>query len=215
VIVNTRSNRAEADGVVKEIEAAGGKAMAAVADVVDAPTIEKILAAAVERFGPIDILINNAALRAEKSLEQMSFEEWRRITGVILDGAFICVKACLPHLKKNSSGAIVNVGGMSSHTGAAHRPHVVTAKAGLAGFTRALAHELAGKVRVNTVTPAVMQAPRPAGQPEPPHHSFVNLLVGRRGLPEDIAAAVRFLCGPQAGYITGQNIHVNGGAFLG
>jgi 3-oxoacyl-[acyl-carrier protein] reductase len=215
VIVNTRSNRAEADGVVKEVEAAGGKAMAAVADVVDAPAIEKILAAAVERFGPIDILINNAALRAEKSLEQMSFEEWRRITGVILDGAFICVKACLPHLKKNSSGAIVNVGGMSSHTGAAHRPHVVTAKAGLAGFTRALAHELAGKVRVNTVTPAVMQAPRPAGQPEPPHHSFVNLLVGRRGLPEDIAAAVRFLCGPQAGYITGQNIHVNGGAFLG
>jgi 3-oxoacyl-[acyl-carrier protein] reductase len=145
----------------------------------------------------------------------MSFEEWRRITGVILDGAFICVKACLPHLKKNGSGAIVNVGGMSSHTGAAHRPHVVTAKAGLAGFTRALAHELAGKVRVNTVTPAVMQAPRPAGQPEPPHHSFVNLLVGRRGLPEDIAAAVRFLCGPQAGYITGQNMHVNGGAFLG
>ena len=92
----------------------------------------------------------------------------------------------------------------------------VTAKAGLIGFTRALAHELApDKIRVNTVTPGVMAAPRPAGQPEPQHHSLVHALAGRRGEPSDIAAAVRFLCGPGASFITGQNIQVNGGTFLG
>ena len=92
----------------------------------------------------------------------------------------------------------------------------MTAKAGLIGFTRALAHELApDKIRVNTVTPGVMSAPRPAGQPEPQHHSLVRALVGRRGEPSDIAAAVRFLCGPGASFITGQNIQVNGGMFLG
>jgi 3-oxoacyl-[acyl-carrier protein] reductase len=111
---------------------------------------------------------------------------------------------------------IVNIGGLSAHTGAARRPHVVTAKAGLVGFTRALAHELApDKIRVNTVTPGLMAAPRPAGQPVPQHHALVHALVGRRGEPADVAAAVRFLCGPDASFITGQNIQVNGGTFLG
>ena len=215
VVVNVRSNRAEADAVVSEIQKAGGKAMTGVADVMDRPDVQKMVDAAVERFGRIDILVNNAALRAEKSLEDMTLEEWRRVVGVILGGAFICVKACLPHLKKSGQGAIVNVGGLSAHTGAAHRPHVVTGKAGLVGFTRALAHELAGQVRVNTVTPGVMATPRPAGAPVPQHHSFATPLVGRRGEPDDIAAAVRFLAGPGAAFITGQNIQVNGGAFLG
>src|SRR5260370_704596 len=90
------------------------------------------------------------------------------------------------------------------------------AKAGRVGFTRGLAHELArDKIRVNTVTPGLMAAPRPAGQPVPQHHSLVQALVGRRGEPSDIAAAVRFLCGPGASFITGQNIQVNGGTFFG
>jgi 3-oxoacyl-[acyl-carrier protein] reductase len=214
VVVNVRANRAEAEAVVKEIESKGGRAIAGIADVADALAVERMVAAAVERFGRIDILVNNAAVRAEKPLQDMSLEEWRRVVGVILDGAFICVKACLPHLMKSDAAAIVNVGGLSAHTGAAHRAHVVAAKAGLVGFTRALAHEFAGKIRVNTVTPGLMQTPRPAGQPEPQHHSFSQPLVGRRGLPEDIAEVVRFLAGPRAGYITGQNYQLNGGAYL-
>ena len=111
---------------------------------------------------------------------------------------------------------IVNIGGLSApYRRRARHPHVVAAKAGLIGFTRALAHELAeDKIRVNTVTPGLMSAPRPAGQPVP-HHSLVHALAGRRGEPADIAAAVRFLCGPGASFITGQNIQVNGGTFLG
>jgi 3-oxoacyl-[acyl-carrier protein] reductase len=216
VVVNARSNLKEAEAVAGEIERAGGNALAVTADVADADAVERMVATAVARFGRIDILVNNAAVRAEQAFEQMTLADWRAVTSIILDGAFNCVKACLPYLKQSGSGVIVNIGGLSAHTGAARRPHVVTAKAGLIGFTRALAHELAGdKIRVNTVTPGLMSAPRPAGQPEPQHHSLVHALVGRRGLPDDIAAAVRFICGPGASFITGQNIQVNGGTFLG
>src|SRR6185295_1177071 len=140
VVVNVRSNRAEADAVVKEIESKGGKAMDALA------------AVALKQFGRIDCLINNVAQRGEKAIEDMSFEEWRLITGVVLDGAFHCVKACLPAIKKSDMGSIVNVGGLTGAMGAPDRAHVVTAKAGLAGFSRALAMELAPrKITVNTL----------------------------------------------------------------
>jgi 3-oxoacyl-[acyl-carrier protein] reductase len=216
VVVNARVNRAEAENVAGEIERTGGKAIAAIADVADASAVEKMITAAVAHFGRIDILVNNAAVRAEQAFEKMTPAEWRAVTAIILDGAFNCVHACLPHLKRAGAGVIVNIGGLSAHTGAARRAHVVTAKAGLVGFTRALAHELApDRIRVNTVTPGVMATPRAAGQPEPAHHSLVQALVGRRGVPEDIAAVVRFLCGPGASFITGQNIQANGGTFLG
>ena len=216
VLVNVRSNRAEADAVVRQIEAAGGKAAPLVADVADAATVAAMVKEAAARFGRIDILINNAALRREKPLEAMSYEEWREIMAVTLDGAFHCVKACLPYLKQSGAGAIVNIGGLSAHTGAKDRAHVITAKAGIVGFTRALATDLADdNITVNCVSPGLIGTPRPAGQPEPQHHSTHNTLTGKRGAPGDIAEAVRFLCGPGARYITGQTIHVNGGAYLG
>jgi 3-oxoacyl-[acyl-carrier protein] reductase len=215
IVVNARANAQEAQAVAGEIERAGGKALAVTADVADAEAVGRMVEDAAARFGRIDILVNNAAVRAEQAFESMTLADWRAVTAVILDGAFNCVKASLPHLKRSGAGVIVNVGGLSAHTGAARRPHVVTAKAGLVGFTRALAHELAAdNIRVNTVTPGLMATPRPAGQPEPQHHAMVRSLVGRRGEPADIAAAVRFLCGPGAGFVTGQNIQVNGGTFL-
>jgi 3-oxoacyl-[acyl-carrier protein] reductase len=215
VLVNARSNKAEADAVAREIEAAGGTALAFLADVADPKAVQAMAAATAEQLGGIDFLINNAALRGEKPLEEMSYADWRRIMDVTLDGAFHCVKACLSHLKASSVGAIVNIGGLSAHTGSKDRAHVVTAKAGIVGLTRALAHDLAAhKITVNCVSPGLMDTPRPKSA-EPAHHATNKTLFGHRGAPNEIAGTVRFLCGPAARYITGQTIHVNGGAYLG
>ena len=216
VVVNVRSNRAEADAVVAEIEKAGGQAITALADVADAQAVNAMAQAAVTRFGRIDYLINNASLRTERSLEQMSFEDWRAVLGCTLDGAFHCVKACLPQLKASGAAAIINIGGMSGHAGASNRAHVGTAKAGLVGFTRALAHDLAAdNVTANLVVPGLIGTSRLPGAAPPTHQATHNRLVGRPGTPDEVAALVRFLCGPTARYITGQTVHANGGAYLG
>jgi 3-oxoacyl-[acyl-carrier protein] reductase len=216
ILVNARSNRAEADAVAREIEAAGGKAFVHIGDVADAGQVQAMAEMAVKHFGRIDILVNNAALRREKPFAEMSYAEWREIMNVTLDGTFHCVKACLPHLKKCGAGTIVNIGGLSAHTGARDRAHVVTAKAGIVGFTRALAHDLASDgITVNCVVPGLIGTPRPKDKPEPAHHLTHQTITGERGRPEDVAAAVRFLCGPGARYVNGQAIHTNGGAYLG
>ncbi len=216
IIVNARSNRAEADAVAREIEAAGVRALAHIADVADAGAVQAMADMAVKHFGRIDILVNNAALRREKPFAEMSYLEWREILDVTLDGAFHCTKACLPALRKSGAGTIVNIGGLSAHTGATNRAHVVTAKAGIVGFTRALAHDLASDgITVNCIVPGLIGTPRPKDRPEPAHRLSHQTITGERGRPDDVAAAVRFLCSPGARYITGQAIHANGGAYLG
>jgi 3-oxoacyl-[acyl-carrier protein] reductase len=216
IVVNARSNHAEADRLAGEIESAGGQALVHIGDVADAKAVRTMADAAVKQFGRIDILVNNAALRREQPFAEMSYAEWREILDVTLDGAFHCVKACLPVLKKSGQGTIINIGGLSAHTGAKDRAHVVTAKAGIIGFTRALAHDLAPDgITVNCVVPGLIGTPRPTGKPEPAHHLTHQTITGERGRPEDVAATVRFLCGPGARYINGQAIHANGGAYLG
>ena len=215
VLVNARSNQSEAEAVVREIEASGGKAIVHIGDVADAKAVQAMADAAVKAFGRIDILVNNAALRREKSFAEMDYAEWREILDVTLDGTFHCIKACLPALQKSGAGTIVNIGGLSAHTGARNRAHVVTAKAGIVGFTRALANDLASDgITVNCVVPGLIGTPRPRDKPEPAHHLTHNTITGARGKPEDVAAMVRFLCGPAARYITGQAIHANGGAYM-
>ena len=216
ILVNARSNRAEADAVAREIEGLGAKALVHVGDVADAKAVQAMADAAAAHFGRLDILVNNAALRREKPFAEMSYAEWREIMDVTLDGAFHCVKACLPALRNSGAGTIVNIGGLSAHTGAKDRAHVVTAKSGLIGFTRALAHDLADDgITVNCVVPGLINTARPKDRPEPAHHLIHQTLTGERGRPEDVAAIVRFLCSPAARYINGQAIHANGGTYLG
>ena len=215
VIVNVRSNKAEAGEVAAEIARDGGRAIAAVADVVDETAVHAMVEDAVKQLGRLDYLVNNAALRQERTFDEMTFSEWREVLGVTLDGAFHCAKACLPYLKASGVGAIVNIGGLSAHTGSKHRAHVTTAKLGLVGFTRGLAHDLAQDgITVNLVAPGTIDTARKADAARPAHHLINNTLTGKRGAPDDVAAMIRFLCGPGARYVTGQTIHVNGGAYL-
>ena len=215
VVINVRSNQIEAEGVVREIEAGGSKAVAVIGDIGDEKTADALAETALKRFGRIDILVNNAALRREKPIGDMSYAEWREVMNVILDGTFRCVHACLPALKK-SGGSIINIGGMSAHIGSKDRAHVITAKAALVGFSRALAHDLAAdKITANCVVPGAIDTTRPASSQNPAHHLTHGTITGERGKAEDVAAMVRYLCGPGGRYVTGQTIHVSGGAYLG
>jgi 3-oxoacyl-[acyl-carrier protein] reductase len=216
VVVNALNSTDDAAQTVAMVKSAGGRAALHLADVTDAKAVEAMVAAAVREFGRLDMLVNNAAIRSETPFGDMSHAEWQRILSVVLDGAFICTQACLPHLSRAGGGAVVNIGGMTAHKGAANRAHVVAAKAGLAGLTRALALDLAPRgITVNCVVPGTIETLRGLpGAPERPAHRQTLPPVGRRGEPDEVAAAVRFLCGPGARYITGQSLHVNGGGYM-
>lgn len=215
VVVHARKSGAEVEAVVAEIERRGGRAIGALADVTDSEGMARVVLAARERLGPVDLLVNNAAVREATSIDAIDLARWRALTGVILDGAYVCVKACLGSLRASGRGSIVSIGGMTGHTGAVGRPHVAAAKAGLVGLTRALALELArDRITVNCVVPGRIETVRGDSAGARSHAGEGDTPLGRRGTPEEIASAVRFLAGPGARYITGQTLHVNGGAFL-
>jgi 3-oxoacyl-[acyl-carrier protein] reductase len=213
VMVNANTSRAEAEKTVGMI---GSKADLHIADVTKPAQVNALVEATVKRFGRIDFLVNNAAVRFETEFSAITYEEWRQVLTIVLDGAFLCAQAVLPHMKKAGGGTIVNIGGQTGHRGAAERAHVITAKAGLAGMTKALAMDLAPhKITVNCVVPGTIESQRGLpGVPDRPAHRMTVPPIGRRGEPEEIAAMVRMLCGPDARYITGQAIHVNGGGYL-
>jgi 3-oxoacyl-[acyl-carrier protein] reductase len=213
VVINAKSSAADAEAVVREVRDAGGQAVAKIADVGQPEAAASLIEAAIDAFGRLDILVNNAAVRREVDFERLDYQEWRAITATILDGAYLCAHAAAPHLITAGGGSIVNIGGLSSFTGATRRAHVIAAKAGLVGLTRALAHDLAPhRITVNCVAPGLIDTARRG--PEPAHHAKHATLVGRRGTPEEVAAVVRYLCGPEARYITGQTLHANGGVFM-
>jgi 3-oxoacyl-[acyl-carrier protein] reductase len=215
VVVNTRHSADEAALVVDEIRKAGGRADVQMADIAVPDEVAGLVEASVRKFGGLDILVNNASIRREVDFADLDYGEWRDILATTLDGAYLCCHAALPHLIRSSRGSIVNIGGLSAHTGSARRAHVVAAKAGLVGLTKALAHDLGPHgITVNCVAPGMIDTARPESAPAPAHHASRQPLPGRRGTPEEIAAAVRFLCGPHARYITGQTLHANGGLFM-
>ncbi|HUT49749.1 MAG TPA: 3-oxoacyl-ACP reductase FabG [Alphaproteobacteria bacterium] len=213
VVINARSAAKDAEAVAAEVDAAGGQGFACLADISDQDAVESLVARTVDRFGRLDILVNNASIRRLIPFGEMSLEEWRAVMSVSLDGPFLCARAALPHLVTSDWGTIVNIGGLTAHVGAKARAHAVTAKAGVVGLTRALAVELAENgITVNCVVPGDIDTDRPASAGKLP--PLPKNLAGRKGRPEEVAGMVRHLCGPTGRYITGQVIHVNGGSFL-
>ena len=215
IVVNGRADRTAVDGVVREIEAMGGKAVAAMGDVSDPKVPLRLADEASKAFGGVDILVSNAGLRRQTSFLDMSYEEWREIMSVALDGAFLLGKAFIPQMvAKGQGGAFVALSGVSTHVGTPNRCHVSASKAGLEGLMRALAVELAPhRITCNALSPGAIDTARAASAgPRPVADRPIPLK--RFGKVEEIAAMVRLLVGPQGTFITGQTIHVNGGEFL-
>ncbi|MDX1512968.1 MAG: SDR family NAD(P)-dependent oxidoreductase [Gammaproteobacteria bacterium] len=216
IVVNGRRNRDLVDRVVEEVAGAGGQAMGVMADVSDRRAVDDMIHRVAERFGGVDILVSNAGLRRQTPLLNMQFDEWREILAVALDGAFLLARAAVPRMIDRGGGAIIAISGISPHVGTPNRCHVSAAKAGLEGFVRALAVELAPRnITCNCIAPGAIDTVRgetAGGTPSNIRREQIPL--GRKGRVEEIAAMVRFLAGPQATYVTGQTIHVNGGAYL-
>jgi 3-oxoacyl-[acyl-carrier protein] reductase len=214
IVVNGRSDKAAVDGVVAEIVKAGGKAVAAMGDVSDPAVPPRLAGEAAKAFGGVDILVSNAGLRKQTPFLDMSFDEWRGIMSVALDGAFLLGKAVVPQMVKRGGGAFVAISGISTHVGTPNRCHVSASKSGLEGLMRALAVELAPhRITCNALAPGAIDTTRGASAgPRPVENRPIPLK--RFGTVDEIAAMVRLLVGPQGTFITGQTIHVNGGEFL-
>ncbi|MBC8339544.1 MAG: SDR family oxidoreductase [Rhodospirillales bacterium] len=215
VVINALEDEEAAEKVVWEISTNGGQAISCLCDVTDRRAVDNMVGKAVEELGGLDILVLNASQRGQKPFTEMSHEEYRRVIDISLDGAFFLTQACVLHMIEKGWGRIVTLGGISWHIGTKNRVHNLVAKSGLVGFTRGLAMEMAEHgITVNCVSPGFIDTERPASAGKRPPLK-VHPPIDRMGSPVEIASMVRYLCQPEAAYITGQTLHVNGGMYLG
>jgi 3-oxoacyl-[acyl-carrier protein] reductase len=215
VIVNARSNEAEANAVAREVRDLGVKSIAVIADVGKKSEIEAMAAKALSEFGRVDILLNNAAIRPHKPFVEVTQGDWEQVRGVVLDAGLYLTQALVEPMVKNKYGRILFFVGDGAYSGrGAGRAHISAAKMGLIGLARGLASEFAPhNIRVNVVSPGSIDTRR--DNPEwygnlPPDAAGIPL--GRQGKVDEIAATCLFLVSDDGGFITGQTIHVNGGA---
>ena len=215
IVVNTLQDREAAGRVAAEIEAMGRRCIVQVADVVDREAVRRMVGEAASALGSIDILVCNASSRGQIDFLDMDYTTWRRVIDISLDGTFHCAQATLPGMIAKGWGRIITLGGISWHAGFKRRAHNLAGKSGLTGLTRALAVEFGDRgITANVIAPGSIATVRPASAGTlPPRASLPP--VPREGQSEEIASAVLFLAHPDQGYITGQVIHINGGAYLG
>jgi len=214
IVVNARGNEAEAEAVAREVREKGVKALAVLADVAKKEQVDALAARALSEFGRVDILINNAAIRPHKPFTEVTVQDWEHVRGVVLDGAFYLTQAVIPSMVKNNYGRILFFTGDGAFTGGSGRAHVSAAKMGLVGFARALASEFAPQnIRANVVSPGSIDTRRDNPEWYRGHTpNAAGIPLGRQGQVDEIAATCLFLVGDDGGFITGQTIHVNGGA---
>ncbi len=217
VVVNARTSRDEADAVAEESRARGARAAVLVADVRDQRAICDGLDVVRREIGPVDVLVNCAAIRPESTFESLSLDEWRDVLSVMLDGAFVATQAVVPGMLERGWGRIINIVGITGQSGAPRRAHVVTGKAGLIGFTKALALEYAERgITVNAVSPGFIDTARggTSSVAAPAHHADRRVPMGHLGQPNDVAALCCYLASDDGRFITGQVLAVNGGTYV-
>ena len=216
VALNFAGNRAAAEEVAALIEAAGGEALLVQADVGDPAAVDTMIKAVVARFGKIDILVNNAGITRDNLIMRMKEEEWDAVIHTNLKGIFNCTKAVTRLMMKQKYGRIVNMTSVVGVMGNAGQSNYAAAKAGVIGFTKSMAKELASRnITVNAVAPGYISTDMTASLPEQAKSELQSQIpLQRLGNPEDVAAAVLFLVSPGADYITGQTLHVDGGMVM-
>jgi 3-oxoacyl-[acyl-carrier protein] reductase len=215
IVVNTLQDHDAARAVAGEIEALGRRSLVQVADIVDRQAVDRMVGAANAGLGSIDILVCNASSRGQVDFLDLDHATWRRVIDTSLDGTFHCAQATLPGMIAKGWGRIITLGGISWHAGFKRRAHNLTGKSGLTGLTRALAVEFGDRgITANIIAPGAVATARPASAGAPAIRTAMPP-IPRDARVEEVASVALFLAHPDQGYLTGQVIHVNGGAYLG
>lgn len=215
-VVGTATSAAGAASITTAISEAGGRGEGWILDVGDPAAIAGSVDEIVSRYGTISILVNNAGVTRDNLLMRMKDEEWESILRINLTSAFQLCKVCIRGMMKARKGRIINIASVVGATGNAGQTNYAAAKAGLMGFTKSLAREVASRgITVNAVAPGFIDTDMTRDLPETQRHALLQQIpLARLGQPQEIAAAVAFLASPAAGYITGETLHVNGGMYM-
>lgn len=209
-------NCKDAKSVVEQTARYGNKAAAFEADVSDFESVSGMVERVIKEFGKVDVLINNAAVLKDKTLKKMSKKEWSSVIEINLTGVFNCSRAVIEQMIENKWGRIISVSSISGQTGFFGQTNYAAAKAGIMGFTKSLAQEVAAKnITVNAIAPGIVETDMAKQIPENVRQEFLKQIpVGRFAKPQEIAELVGFLVSDKASYITGQTIHINGGWYM-
>ncbi len=209
-------NLETAETAAAEAAAAGSAPLAFELNVADARNVEALVEKVTEKYGRIDYLINNAGITRDALMMRMGDDAWQAVIDVNLTGTYLCSKAVIRVMMKQRDGRIVNISSVVGAMGNAGQTNYAASKAGVVGFTKSLAREVAARgITVNAVAPGFIQTAMTDALPDKAREELVNMIPnGRLGTPEDVAAAVRFLISEDASYITGQVLHVNGGMYM-
>ena len=209
-------NLETAESAAAEAAVAGANPLAFELNVANAANVEALVEKVMDKYGRIDYLINNAGITRDNLMMRMGDDAWQAVIDINLTGTYLCSKAVIRIMMKQKSGRIVNISSVVGAMGNAGQTNYAASKAGVVGFTKSLAREVAARgITVNAVAPGFIQTAMTDALPDKAREELISLIPnGRLGTPEDVAAAVRFLVSADASYITGQVLHVNGGMYM-
>lgn len=216
VVINYRANQAAAEKTLADLMAQGGRGELSPFDVASELPVEEAVKRIVDAHKKIDILVNNAGVTSDNLLLRIKSEDWDKVVGTNLKGAVLCSKAVSRHMIRHRYGRIINLSSVVGQTGNAGQSLYAATKAGILGFTKAVAKELASRaVTVNAIAPGFIETEMTAGLPTAVKEEYLRSIpLGRFGTCDEVAEVVAFMAGPGAGYMTGQVISVNGGLYM-